>query len=212
MTKNGLSKHFRVCKDRQNAINTAIESGNYQFLYHILVQNSWGGDYWLHMEVNGSSTLGDLDNYLKAIWLECCGHLSQFSIGGWRGEKIPMQSRINLIFKPGIELTHIYDFGSSSVTMVKCIAVRKGTPFSKHPIYLMARNQLPEAECMECEKTALWYCEECVYEEDESGLLCEDHVQDHPHDNYGEPMPLVNSPRVGICGYEGPADPPYGAP
>ena len=27
----------------------------------------------------------------------------------------------------------------------------------------------------------------------------------HPHDQYGEPIPLVNSPRLGMCGYDGPA-------
>ncbi|WP_127011414.1 hypothetical protein ACF3DV_03465 [Chlorogloeopsis fritschii PCC 9212] len=28
-------------------------------------------------------------------------------------------------------------------------------------------------------------------------------------DNYGEPIPLVNSPRLSLCGYDGPAEPPY---
>jgi hypothetical protein len=50
---------------------------------------------------------------------------------------------------------------------------------------------------------------ECVYEMDEQGTLCDEHARNHPHDNYGEPMPLVNSPRVGMCGYDGPAEPPY---
>ena len=27
-------------------------------------------------------TSEDPDEYLRAIWLECCGHLSQFNIGG----------------------------------------------------------------------------------------------------------------------------------
>ena len=30
----------------------------------------------------GSATLEELDHYLRTIWLECCGHLSQFTIGG----------------------------------------------------------------------------------------------------------------------------------
>ena len=67
--------------------------------------------------MKGSATLGDLDDYLRAIWLECCGHLSQFSIGGWRGEEIPMSTRVERVFEPGIEVTHIYDFGTSSETL-----------------------------------------------------------------------------------------------
>jgi hypothetical protein len=34
-------------------------------------------------------------------------------------------------------------------------------------------------------------------------------MEEHPHESYGEPTLLVNSPRVGLCGYEGPAEPPY---
>ena len=44
---------------------------------------------------------------------------------------------------------------------------------------------------------------------DQTGMLCKKHVKGHPHDAYGEPMPVVNSPRMGMCGYEGPAKPPY---
>jgi len=36
--------------------------------------------------MRGSATPDDLDAYLRAIWLECCGQPSQFSFGGWRGE------------------------------------------------------------------------------------------------------------------------------
>lgn len=50
---------------------------------------------------------------------------------------------------------------------------------------------------------------ECVIEEEAQGTLCDAHTRTHPHDDYGEPMPLVNSPRVGMCGDVNPAEPPY---
>jgi hypothetical protein len=50
---------------------------------------------------------------------------------------------------------------------------------------------------------------ECQYEDEVWGTLCAEHAEVHPHDGYGEPMLLVNSPRVGMCGYTGPAEPPY---
>ena len=34
------------------------------------------------LEMRGSATLAKLDDYLRAIWLECCGYLSGFTIGG----------------------------------------------------------------------------------------------------------------------------------
>jgi len=58
-------------------------------LYHLQVQDDWGGDFWLHLEMPGKATLEDLDYYLRAIWLECCGHLSQFSLKRW-GDEISM--------------------------------------------------------------------------------------------------------------------------
>lgn len=159
--------------------------------------------------MKGSATLRDLDRYLRAIWLECCGHLSRFSIGGWSGGEIGKKRRVEEVFAPGMELTHIYDFGTSSETLVKAVGVRKGKPLTRHPIALLARNDPPEVYCMECERPATWLCIECMCELDEPGTLCDEHVEDHPHEDYGEPMPLVNSPRVGMCGYSGPAEPPY---
>ena len=210
MTKGGLSKHLASCPERQAAISAANQkSGQAEQIYHLQVQDAWGGEYWLHLEMKGSAKLADLDSYLRAIWLECCGHLSQFSVGGWQGDEIPMKNRIDRVFRPGVELTHIYDFGTSSETLVKAVGVRQGNPLTKHSIFLMARNDPPEVLCMECDQPATWLCLECVYELDEPGTLCDEHAQDHPHDEYGEPMPLVNSPRVGMCGYTGPAEPPY---
>lgn len=50
---------------------------------------------------------------------------------------------------------------------------------------------------------------ECIYEYDENGFLCDEHIEDHPHEDDDGPMPLVNSLHMGMCGYYGPAEPPY---
>jgi len=210
MTKGGLTRHLSACSQRQEAIDAADQKrGQEQVLYHLRVQDAYLPDFWLHLEMNGSATLGNLDSYLRAIWLECCGHMSQFSIGGWSGDEIPMRTRIDRVFQPGVELTHIYDFGTSSETLVKAVGVREDRPLTRHPIVLMARNNPPEVVCMECDQPASWLCMECIYELDKSGTLCDEHVEGHPHEDYGDPMPLVNSPRMGMCAYCGPADPPY---
>jgi len=207
--KGGLTRHLAACPERQEAIRAADQrAGKTQQLAHLQVRDAWGGDYWLHLEMNGTATLDALDNYLRAIWLECCGHLSQFSVGGWRGDEIPMSTTIARVFAPGVELTHIYDFGTSSETLVKVVGTREGRPLTGHPITLMARNEAPEADCMECGERARWMCPECVNEFDQSGLLCERHAEDHPHDE-DLLMAVVNSPRMGMCGYSGPAEPPY---
>jgi hypothetical protein len=209
-TRGGMSRHLQSCPERKSAIEAANQRvGKAIPIYHLVVRDAWGGAYWLHLEMKGTATLRDLDEYLRAIWLECCGHLSQFSVGGWGGDEIAMSRQIQSVFEPDITVTHIYDFGTSSETLISMVAVRQGRPMSRHPISLMARNAMPEMVCDECGAPASWLCQECIIEEDKPGLLCDACAQEHPHEDYGEPMPLVNSPRIGMCGYCGPADPPY---
>jgi hypothetical protein len=205
-----MAKHLVACEKRAAAIETANKKrGKDQTLILLQARAAYSADYWLYLEMNGSAALGELDDYLRAIWLECCGHMSQFSVGGWRGEEIDFDAPVAEVFRPGVELTHIYDFGTESVTLVKALDQRQGKPTTAHPIALLARNAAPTFECQECGRPATHLCLECIYEEDEPGTLCDEHAQAHPHDAYGEPMPLVNSPRAGLCGYTGPAEAPY---
>jgi hypothetical protein len=210
MTRAGMAKHLAACPKRKEAIADA-ERGTErpEALYHLRVRDAWEGWYWLDLEMRGSARLDELDYYLREIWLECCGHMSRFSIGGWRADEIPRKLTVDRVFASGVELTHIYDFGTESVTLIKAAAVRTGRPVTAHPIALMARNLPPEYECIVCGEPAARLCLECLYEDNVWGTLCEEHAAGHPHGDYGEPLKLVNSPRIGLCGYDGPADPPY---
>jgi hypothetical protein len=207
-SRSGMSRHLASCTER-TAAWVEKPDGSDRRLYYLRFHDAWDGAYWLHLEVDGSATLGDLDSYLRAIWLECCGHLSEFSVGRRYGTRVAMSRRIHQVFAPDVEIVHVYDFGTESVTKIKLIASRKGKRASGHPIALMARNLPPLAICEECDGNATHLCHECQIEEDRPGLLCHDHAASHPHEDYGRPIPIVNSPRVGLCGYTGPAEPPY---
>lgn len=210
LSKGGMTKHLATCSQRQEAIATAeTKKGNPEALYHLRIQDAYRSEFWLDLEMRGSKTLQDLDTYLRAIWLECCGHLSQFSLGGAFAREVAMRRKLNEVLHPGDELTHVYDFGTSSETIVKCVEYREGKPLSPKAIALMARNTMPEYSCIECGKLATHLCMECQIEEETAGTLCDKHTKNHPHDNYGDPIPLVNSPRMGMCGYDGSATPPY---
>lgn len=212
VAKGWMSRHLASCTARQEAIEQAGETSDpfYKFFYHLRIEDVRQKDFWLHLEINAFATLSDLDYYLRGIWLDCCGHLSRFSVGGWSAQEIPKKTEITIIFARGMPLTHIYDFGTPSETLLKEINTRHyGTALSDEPIYLMARNEPPEAFCMVCGQAAVWLCLECLHDLDKPGTLCDQHAQVHPHENYGELRPLVNSPRVGMCGYTGPAEPPY---
>jgi hypothetical protein len=210
ITKRGVTKHLDKCPVRQEALQSASSSSRpVETLWHLRVQDAYDKDYWLNLEMVGSASLDKLDKYLRAIWLECCGHLSQFTIGGWSGKEIGKTRKADTIFIPDLVLRHQYDFGTTSETDIKVVDARQGKPSTSHPIALLARNVMPEVVCQECGQPAKWLCIECIYEADKTGHLCEEHVEDHPHEDYGGPMPLFNSPRTGMCGYDGPAEPPY---
>lgn len=210
LSKAGMTKHLATCPGRQEAITTAeSKKGSSDELYHLRVQDAYSKDFWLDLEMRGSKSLQDLDDYLRAIWLECCGHMSQFSLEGGFAREVGKRRKLSDVFKLGGELTHIYDFGTSSETIVKCVARREGNPTTPKPIALMARNNMPAYTCIQCDRPATHLCMECLIEEQTDGTLCDQHAENHPHDNYGEPLPLVNSPRMGMCGYDGPAEAPY---
>jgi hypothetical protein len=207
-TKGTMARHIATCPQRAAQLASAEQSKRKaETLHYLRAQDARDGRFWLDLEVRGSAKLSDIDSYLRAIWLECCGHLSEFSVG--YGQEIAMSRKVDAVFGPSTELLHVYDFGTSSETKVKALATRQGAPLTAKPMVLLARNLAPEAACIECGQAATFFCMECMIEDDSPGTLCAAHAEEHPHDDYGEPMELVNSPRLGMCGYSGPADPPY---
>ena len=209
ITKRSVSKHLEKCPKWQEVLASAAASSRpEETLWHLRIQDAYRKDFWLDLEMAASASLEKLDKYLRAIWLECCGHLSEFTIGGWGGTKVGKARKAESIFETDLVLRHLYDFGTTSETDIKVVGYREGKATSKHPIALLARNQMPEAVCQECDQPAHWLCNECLYE-NQTGFLCDEHVEEHPHENYGAPQPLFNSPRTGMCGYDGPATPPY---
>jgi len=67
-------------------------------------------DYWLYAAVPVESTLKDLDRFLRRIWLECCGHMSEFRSG-----RIPVPKSTCIgLFDENEKLLHEYDFGDTT--------------------------------------------------------------------------------------------------
>ncbi len=220
MAKGGMARHLATCPQRL-AVQARPQRGRPRTLYHLQVEDAGSGEYWLHLEMNGDATLQTLDDYLRTIWLECCGHLSAFEIGPWRYTQLfedrwenekSMRVRVDKLFHPGMKIAYEYDFGTTSYLTIKVVAQRQGWPTAAHPIALMARNRFDPPPCMECGRPASRLCVQCLTERSDGVFgLCAEHALSHPHEDYGPPMALVNSPRTGMCGYDGPAEPPPGS-
>jgi len=205
LTIRAVDKHLAICKKRQSALQSSNQEP--ETLWRLHVQPARSKRFWLELEMRGSADLEHLDQYLRAIWLECCGHLSEYSLDSQEHMKVAKFRTADDVFAPGLVLHHLYDFGTSSHTNIQVLGASQGKPVNQHPISLLARNQMPEETCAECEQKAAWMCMECLIEFSEMTFLCDRHRKKHVHTE--GPLTLVNSPRLGMCGYSGPATPPY---
>jgi hypothetical protein len=167
--------------------------------YHLRVE---AGNYFLNLLADGDLSLDELDDYLRAIWLECCGHLSEFGFERW-AEPISQSTKVRRVFDKGTSLWYAYDFGSTTELIIRCL---NKYPFpTKDGIDLLSRNNPLQYKCQVCKKknathicTAHWgeeahiFCEKC-------STLHEKNCSEAEY-SLG---PLYNSPRAGVCAYEG---------
>src|SRR6266545_4070624 len=76
LDKARMSTHLKHCAKR--AASAAETSGKNR-CFHILIEATYSPAYWLHLEVPAKATFGKLDQVLRDLWLECCGHMSAFN-------------------------------------------------------------------------------------------------------------------------------------
>lgn len=158
--------------------------------------------YYLFFLVKKDCTLKDLDKALRAYWLECCGHLSQFKHGKncyWNDvqpqDNIQEMNQVPFnLFHIGDNLKHEYDFGTPTETRVIIVAEISSTIgkdvvllAKKPPVILCTANNFT------CSNPAVFtnHCGE---------NFCKEHSQDQDEE---ELLPVCNSPRFGECGYYG---------
>lgn len=118
--------------------------------------------------------------------------------------EVPMSRKVDKVLYKGLKLEYEYDFGSSTellLTVVEEYPVK-----ADEKIVLLSRNEPPEWLCDSCEKEpATQIC--TVHSWDGNGLFCEKCAGKHAKkcEDFEEyaAMPVVNSPRMGVCAYEG---------
>ena len=155
--------------------------------------------FWLDIEAKPDAKLMALDDLLRRVWLECCGHLSEFH-GGPR-DKVGMSRRLDEVLgSPGDRLGYVYDFGSSTELVVSHAGIIDAAAMKG--VRVVARNEAPSWPCDVCGQAATTLCVECA--SPDGGFFCASHASTH---GCGEEMllPVVNSPRMGVCGYTGEA-------
>jgi len=115
-----------------------------------------------------------------------------------RGLSVPLEK----VVKVGQKFIYEYDYGSTTELNLRVISEREGVVQEGEeddPITILARNVPPVILCKVCGKPAMKvvsgyfnveeiaYCNKCAMRSKDKEML----------------LPVVNSPRVGVCGYGG---------
>ena len=106
-------------------------------------------------------------------------------------------------------MTYEYDFGSTTELLLSIHSYRIGDR-KEEKIIILSRNNPLEIICSQCGKNkAKWvnpqdyyygkpfWCDECLQEGNE------DEEEEWDSSVYEYMLPVCNSPRMGVCGYDG---------
>lgn len=196
--KREISDHLDVCQER--ARDEEIKN------LRLRIIDPYMKNFWLIVEVDEQAKLKDLDNLIRKVWVECCGHLSLF---GEYGKEIGKGRIIADTLNLGDKLNYIYDFGSSTELTIEILKYSNFPLHNNKKIELVARNYLPLSNCSKCEKQATQVCTACI-EEDGMTFVCDECAEKyHNEENEEEEhylLQIANSPRCGVCGYD-PSEP-----
>jgi len=196
-------QHLLKCEDIKDFLDIQAPSGQGYMLKVACAHQP--NIYWMFITVPANAKLSYLDSFLRTTWLECCGHLSAFAIQGISycistdmGER-SMEKKVDKIFFPGLSFKYTYDFGSSTDLQMKVIDTVEAC--SSKEINVLMQNEAPVFKCEICKKDASRICSYCFETVCEKCMPSHECVKNEEDDSMM--LLLVNSPRVGVCGYDG---------
>jgi hypothetical protein len=188
--QSGIKKHLLTC-DKENGKEK------------VFLIRAEAGPFWVYFEIEKNKTLKQLDQFLRDLWMECCGHLSAFTIKNQRYsvyeldyDEKDMNVKLRDILNQTLKFHYEYDFGTTTELSLECLKEKGGNK----GINIAARNDPIEFKCEICKKPAKLVCVQCIW--DGKGFVCNKCSKQH---KCAEPyfLPLVNSPRIGMCGFTG---------
>ncbi len=218
VTRASTRKHLAACAPAHDASGVPE-----QRLMQIRATAPGLPAYWLDVEVGSEAKLDALDSFLRQIWLECCGHLSAFHIGavkyfsrgydfgftrtlGSLGRRQPAERSMSVkvhdtSMSQDEPFEYEYDFGSTTRLQLKVVGERTGR-VERPVVRLLVRNTPPVWPCSVCGQSAALVCAFCIQDAG-SAFVCAKHRKQHGCGEDEGFLPVVNSPRMGVCGYTG---------
>lgn len=208
-SQDAMAAHLSACRP---------QTGGGQPLFLFQIRDAYFPEtFWLFLEMPPAAPLAALDEALRQVWVDCCGHASRFVIGGATYGRRPRASIVNLVLDEqthvapmspplaelltvGQEADYAYDEVWPTELKVRLLAAYPGE--APHEAFrVVARNYKPPRTCRLCHRPAAWLLTNAWPLEP----YCDAHARAHPA--WEQPdafLPYVNSPRVGLCVYRGP--------
>ena len=253
-TKGGITRHLKK--------HIAEYQGKTPLVWvRVTDQTPWNASglskaYWLDLEMPTYLTLAHLDEFLRAVWVECCGHLSRFFVRQGQDEVMSFEhlseddlaeeemvalykkdpkklaqrvarekgvsyaeaqktlalwallylnrperrdihrTTLSTLLKMTNKWEYEYDYGTTTHLHLKVMARYHGPkPPANAPIRILSRNYKPVIPCAECGQPADYW----EMDEGWPRPLCKRHIEENDSEYY---LPIVNSPRTGLCGYD----------
>ena len=158
----------------------------------------------MELGVRADATLHELDRFLRSVWLECCGHLSHFDVGGVvysmmvprpgdDFEFLPMDEHeeqwrhmgrtVGTAIRPATWFKHQFDYGTPTELDLRhagefeglAQALSPSQPWHRGKIVVLARNH-PLQSCCQCGRPAQWRLVPETYEDEEDEWDDEDEL------------------------------------
>lgn len=202
-TKKEMIEHLKICNRKSKC-------------FEIVIEDAYDKDYWLIIKADENLLLKHLDNFIRDIWVECCGHLSNFRIDGTVyenevDEDFPYMEKVedmNILLKDvlkvGQKIDYEYDYGDSTDLVLNVL--KHDDWDSQEYIDILARNEAKKYICSYCNKNKGKYIDAPTTYEDTQTYICNTCWNNEEDEKDGKEhfwLNVCNSPRMGICAYEG---------
>ncbi|EKQ52284.1 MULTISPECIES: SEC-C metal-binding domain-containing protein [unclassified Clostridium] len=196
LTERTIKRHMKSCTAmKKNIEEKTLQKGRKRKQFIISVKPKYeASEYCIYLSIDASLGLVHIDQFIRDVWVECCGHLSGFTINREFYQDDDMNIKISEVLSVGEKFEYEYDFGSTTylnLEVVDVIDVSK--EFTQ--IEIIARNNEIEYKCEKCGEKAKYFNHE------ESEWLCENCINEEA--DFIDQFDYCNSPRDGVCGYRG---------
>ena len=136
LTNRTAKRHVKTCKERISKQEERMSNGeNLKDKFILKLAYHYNpSDYYMYIGIDVDKTLDELDDFIREVWVECCDHLSSFTIAGevydkemgavdlfWGSDNENCDVELDKVVSLGDLFGYEYDFGSTTVLNIEVI-------------------------------------------------------------------------------------------